>query len=736
MRNTLFGGTELNDTLTGMRYPGKRLLNHVLAGESVDYDAQPDESGGGREASGTMDRRTYLKTAGGLAALGSGAATDGGSFGDVTPWRTRVRTPNVAGFGGTNALPGGSTTTVAPASAVGAASSEPSGDLAVATSDDDGEASATLEPRESDWVTVDLSRNEPVTVAYEGDAVGATAFFLYGPAGRLQARRYSDQSVERDLVGTASRSGTHVVQAVDLPGGDGSYDVTLQSASSSPSSRTLAKTASSQQPYPDSPQSLPGTVQAQLYDLGGEGVAYHDTSSENEGGVFRVDEGVDLERTKDATGEYNVGWTREGEWLEYTVDVTPGTYDVEARVAAKADQQFRVLLDGTELGVVDVPDTGGWQNWQTVTVPDVDVETDGTGLLRVEGLSNNWNLNWLRFVGNDLDTRSPYGGTPQTLPGTVQAQKFDVGGEGEAYHDESDVNEGGAFRPDESVDLEVTDDDAGAYNVGWTREGEWLEYTVDVSKGTYTLEARVASKDGGRVRVLLDGSELATVDAPATGGWQTWETVALQDVRVPVDGTGVLRVEFLSVNVNLNWVRFAEQTSSGQAPYDDSPQSLPGAVQAERFDHGGEGVAYHDTTDGNEGGAFRPDTHVDVQTASDGSNEYNVGWFADGEWLEYTVDVTPGEYELDARVASNGGGGRFRVLLDGTALATVDVQDTGGSQEWRTVTEGAFDVATDGSALLRVEVLSNEFNLNWLRFGAAESSVDSTAYGDGGFGGN
>lgn len=684
-----------------------------------------------------MDRRAYLKTAGGFAALGTGAAQDGSTFGDLTSLGTRVRTPDVAGFGGASVLPDGGATTVAPASAFDADSSGPAGDTAVATTADDGTATATLEPRESDWVTVDLSRNEPVTVAYEdADAVGATAFFLYGPAGRLQARRYSDQAVERDLVGTATRGGTHFVQAVDVPGGNGSYDITVQSGSSSATRQSLAKTTAAQGPYGDSPHTLPGTVQAQKYDLGGEGVAYHDQTSKNKGGVFRPDEGVDLEQTKDATGEYNIGWTRKGEWLEYTVDVTPGTYDIEARVAAKGTQRFRVLLDGTELGVVDVPDTGGWQNWQTVTISNVDVRTDGTGVLRVEVLSNNWNLNWLRFVGVDLDTQSPYGGTPTALPGTVQAQKYDLGGEGESYHDESAENKGGAFRPDEAVDLEPADDSTGEYNVGWTQGGEWLEYTVDATKGTYTLEARVASKDGGKVRVLLDGTELGTVDAPATGGWQTWETVTLQDVSVPIDGTGVLRVEFLSANVNLNWVRLSEQTSTGQAPYGDSPETLPGTVQAERFDYGGEGVAYHDTTDGNAGGAFRPDTDVDIQSANDGSNEYNVGWFTADEWLEYAVDVTPDTYDLDARVASNGGGGRFRVLLDGTELATVDVQDTGGWQQWQTVTVGGFDVATDGSAVLRVEVVSNEFNLNWLQFGAHESTIDSTAYGEGGYGGN
>src|SRR5258708_5262982 len=59
---------------------------------------------------------------------------------------------------------------------------------------------------------------------------------------------------------------------------------------------------------------LPGLWQAEAFDNGGEGVAYHDTTAVNEGGAFR-NTGVDIEPTLDVGGGYNVGWTHAGEWL-------------------------------------------------------------------------------------------------------------------------------------------------------------------------------------------------------------------------------------------------------------------------------------------------------------------------------------------------------------------------------------------------------------------------------------
>ena len=93
--------------------------------------------------------------------------------------------------------------------------------------------------------------------------------------------------------------------------------------------------------------------------------------------------------------------------------------------------------------------------------------------------------------------RTPFGGTAAALPGTVQAENFDEGGAGVAYVDTTAGNGGGQYRTTD-VDIESTTDTGGGYNVGRTRPGEWLKYSVTVaSAGTYALDVRVANVGTG-----------------------------------------------------------------------------------------------------------------------------------------------------------------------------------------------------------------------------------------------
>jgi hypothetical protein len=133
---------------------------------------------------------------------------------------------------------------------------------------------------------------------------------------------------------------------------------------------------------------------------------------------------------------------------------------------------------------------------------------------------------------------TPYLGASLPLPGVIQAEYFDTGGENEGYHDTSPGNDGGELRPGEGVDIQTTLDEGGGYNVGWTSTGEWLRYTVNVPvTGTYTFHARVASADsGGSFHALLDDVDITgNLCVPNTGGWQTFQTLTRHNVHL---GTG------------------------------------------------------------------------------------------------------------------------------------------------------------------------------------------------------
>ncbi|MEM7144445.1 MAG: PQQ-dependent sugar dehydrogenase [Verrucomicrobiota bacterium] len=159
-----------------------------------------------------------------------------------------------------------------------------------------------------------------------------------------------------------------------------------------------------QLPFGGNATPLPGLIEAEHYDEGGEGISYDDLEPENLGAVyspisFRPAEGVDVEPSGDTPDTPSVGWFDNSEWMEYTVAPTPGTYDVQIRVASNEDDpgDLRLLLNGVELGMYPVEFTGGWDQWQTLTLTNVNVPTPGEQILRVEAIGNGVNVNWIQF---------------------------------------------------------------------------------------------------------------------------------------------------------------------------------------------------------------------------------------------------------------------------------------------------------------------------------------------------
>jgi hypothetical protein len=163
-----------------------------------------------------------------------------------------------------------------------------------------------------------------------------------------------------------------------------------------------------------------------------------------------------------------------------------------------------------------------------------------------------------------------------------------------------------------------------------------------------------------------------------------------------------------------------------QTPYYGTVRSIPGRLQAEDFDDGGQDVAYSDTDAENNGGAYR-DEAVDVEPSQDSDDGYSVGWTDDGEWLEYTVDVTAGTYSIDFRVAAITSGKQLRLKLGDTTLGTVEVPNTNDWYSWTTVSLDGVDIGLDGTQVLRVEMVGGDINLNWIEFTSTVQTETPTA---------
>ena len=160
--------------------------------------------------------------------------------------------------------------------------------------------------------------------------------------------------------------------------------------------------------------------------------------------------------------------------------------------------------------------------------------------------------------------QAPYQGNMTLLPGRLEVEHFDEGGEGKAYHDSDDNNQGDAgFRGDEAVDIVASSEGKA---IGYTTAGEWLEYTVRVEQsGTYDFSALVSSgSDNSSFLVSLDNRTLVdTVKVPNGGSWDLYNTMEVGTVNLTA-GEHLLRLTITGSYVNIDWLQFSQHDATGE----------------------------------------------------------------------------------------------------------------------------------------------------------------------------
>ena len=181
---------------------------------------------------------------------------------------------------------------------------------------------------------------------------------------------------------------------------DGTIKPIAQTTAGVTAASPCPPTPVSQTPFKGTSHLIPGRIQTEDFDLGGQGVAFNEMNTEgNQGGATYRNDQVDIEATVDATGAYNIAYVLNGEWLEYSVNVTSsGSYDLDLRLAADGTgKTFHVEMNGVNIsGPVVVPNTTGWQTWRTITVNNINL-TAGQKVMRIVFDSDYMNLNYVEF---------------------------------------------------------------------------------------------------------------------------------------------------------------------------------------------------------------------------------------------------------------------------------------------------------------------------------------------------
>jgi len=383
------------------------------------------------------------------------------------------------------------------------------------------------------------------------------------------------------------------------------------------------------------------------------------------------------------------------------------------------------------------------------------------------GVFEHWNNNTDRKYSRNLD---PVGGkgielvyvnagapvAPTTIPAQIEAE---------------------SFASMSGVQTETCGE--GGQDVGWIDPGDSMTYSIKVpTSGNYTIEYRVASQSGGGTFASsFNGTALGTLAVPSTGAWQTWSTLS-QPVYLNA-GMGNFVINASAGGWNLNWIKFsssnnptvtitsqpvsrtvavgqaatfavAATTTSGTLTYQWSrngsaisgatatsyttPSTTTadnGALYSCKVSSGATSVTSNNATlTVTTGGTLIPakleaetwGAMAGVQTEACAEGGLNVGWIDAGDLLSYPITVpTAGTYTIEYRVASTSATGKLSANLNGTALGTLSIPNTGAWQNWTTVSQTVNLAA--GSGNFTISATTGGWNLNWIHFAAVPTGT-------------
>jgi hypothetical protein len=422
-----------------------------------------------------------------------------------------------------------------------------------------------------------------------------------------------------------------------------------------------------------------GRLWASDYDIGGEGISYHDTGAVNLGEAYRASEAVDVQSSSE--GYTSIGFFEPDEWLEYTIDVAEaGDYTVTLRTASWGGGFISLESDCEKLTpVLSTPDTTSWDIWQDMTV-DVTLKAGVQKLRVVSG--GNMNLMNLDIQPGG-EGGSNYGAGCEWVPPEPDDLKVEAENWTKVI-----------AAPYGTVSIDTASDSDLSPHVGNFDLDDFIEYAVELPETScYRAEYRVASDPGSDgFKLKFDSQTVDTFKIPPTGGYSSW--VTFTRYYELAEGSQTLRLEALGDSFNINWLTFNATDAI------DCEQSDAIMIEAETFSSAVE----------------LPDGEVGTQPTSDEGGGLNVGWIDAGDWMEYEIQVAEASnFSVSYRMASQSGSSSgVNLLIDGNLVDSTLVPNTGGWQLWQTAPGGVISLDS-GDYVLRFEAPGGGLNLNWIK---------------------
>jgi len=431
--------------------------------------------------------------------------------------------------------------------------------------------------------------------------------------------------------------------------------------------------------------------------------------------------GVSTEWTADASNT-DVGWIDQGDWLDYNVNSpSASSYTLTLRIATpNTGAQLQIKKqDGTVLSTVNLPNTGGWQNWQTVST-NITLPA-GNQIIRFESSAvPGWNFNWLEFTnGAPLSNQPPTvnAGPDQTI--TLPTNSAQLNGSG------SD--------PDGSISAYAWSKVSGPSGSSFSNASVANPTVNGLTAGTFVFRLTVTDNKGATasddVTVTVNsgtGNQPPTVSAGAD------KTITLPVNSVQLSGSASDADGSIA---SYSWTKVSGGSASIASP-NSASTTVSGLVQGS--------YVFRLTATDNQGASSSDDVVVTVnasvppsstmhieaenwssmsgvltETVYDAGGGLNVGWIDLGDWMEYSINPsTSGTYTVKFRIATPNNGAQFQVKNSGgTVLTTVNVPNTGAYQTWQTTT--ATITLQAGAQTIRLQSSAQPaWNINWLELTA------------------
>ncbi len=490
--------------------------------------------------------------------------------------------------------------------------------------------------------------------------------------------------------------------------------------------------------------------------------------------------GITIEDTDDVGGEQNITSINDGDWVQYTINLPfAATYTFDYRLEAVSDGEFTLSIDGDDLDAFSF-ETQTWNTLSSSTVVylkegmhtiRITSQSDGWKMnwLKLVGQdfvnpcnlpfendaisSQNQIIDWSSGVMdiscvsnvNIYVTAADYGSLSNTdqlnifyrLDGAaptpiaeksgnlsefifivkdIQGSTLELivesteGGTDSFYElsklyvvestDQTSRIEAEDFDDMNGVKIGSNSDDVNGQNLGSIAPGEWSMYEGLDLTGMNSMNFRLASiYDDAFIEVRLgseEGDLIGVINAPNTGAWGTYETVSTGIIPV----TGFYDVYLVyqtneSANVcNVNWFQFSET---------DMDTAFPNAfdvLEAEDYDEM---------------------SGIDTESTSDPEGgDMNVGWVHNNDWIMFKDLYIKEAVTLDVRYSCPISNSFMEIRAgseNGTLLANVTIENTGGWHNWATTSVNLTTV--DGLNDIYFVFKGEDgylFNVNWLKF--------------------